>query len=99
MGSFKKGTEPFLFSATDQVLEIKFDIGCGARAAYKHVAVGRRVDGLWVIEGLAADERGFAGVTYTGAARPANWNVAGFGELQHALECVGPRYGQAASAE
>ena len=86
-------------SAADLVLEIKFDIGCGARAADKHIAAGGLINRLWIVENLAANERGLAGVTYTGATGPPDGNVAGLGEFQQALEFVGPRHVQTASTE
>ncbi len=85
--------------AADQVLEIKLDIGCGARAADKHIAAGGLVDGLWIVKHLAADKRGLAGVTYAGATCPSHWNIARLGEFQQALEFVGPTYVQTASTE
>src|SRR5271166_2270507 len=70
--------------------KIDDDVALRSAAADQHVAVGRRLHGLWLVADRAADEPGLASVADPGPACPPHGHIARLGKFEEALEGRGP---------
>src|SRR6185312_13940231 len=61
--------------------QIDDDVATRLRTANEYIPVGRSVEWRRVVDDRSRNQAAFTAMTHTGPARPANRNVARFGEL------------------
>src|SRR6516162_4987142 len=81
------------------VSHVEDDVGAGLGAADEHLSVGGGFQRGGGVGDLAGQQGGDAGVADPGPAAPAGGDVAGVGEVEHAVPVAAEGCGDAAAGE